>query len=481
MKMNTQIQILEKESNHRRRTFGEHFTSTDIFYKYIFPSIKNNLYKYIWVDLYAGEGNLILPILDLIPKNKRYEFFRQRIFLFDIQKNNIEKAIEKAVSYGIPKKVAEKNIVQQDTLKNFPKQLLNFEYPVFHITNPPYLYIGYIVKHGGRNLSYFQGANEGYQDLYQIALMNDAKNYLNKMIYIIPSNFLFSDSGSNKIRKDFFKFYNVKKVFLFEDKIFEHTGTNVGIFFFEKKKVFGNSKITFSGIKIKNGDKKCKEYVLKPENSYRIESKFEEFIKKYKSNKPLEIKFYITSDDILLNRGQEIVKVTNANNFNGKIYEKEEIRVSNRFKKEILLNILFVRTVDTGSSEGRAGLFNIKDVFGTEGIFATTPFRTHPIQIFFIPTLRHDEQKLLLEYFNILLEHFRKIDDSEFLTTFKYSEAEYTRKYLGLTKVKQLIQSFPILELTENQKKEFTEIIKSKNAENLVEFVTQNHKNLSLF
>ncbi|MDO8733858.1 MAG: N-6 DNA methylase, partial [Elusimicrobiota bacterium] len=281
--MNTQI--IEKESNHRRRTFGEHFTSTDIFDKYILPHIKDNLYKYIWIDLYAGEGNLILPILDLIPKNKRCEFFKERIYLFDIQYNNVNKAVEKAVSYGIPKKIAEKNIIQQDTLINFPKRLLNLKYPIFHITNPPYLYIGYIVKHGGRNLLYFRGENEGYQDLYQIALMNDARNYLDKMIYIIPSNFLFSDSGSNKIRKDFFKFYNVRKAFLFEDKIFEHTGTNVGIFFFEKKKIFGDSEISFSGVKIKNGDKKQKKYILRSENNYRIESKFEEFIKNYKSNK----------------------------------------------------------------------------------------------------------------------------------------------------------------------------------------------------
>jgi len=442
--MNTQIQI-EKETNHRRRTFGEHFTSTNIFNKYVLPHIKDDLYKYTWIDLYAGEGNLILPILALIPPNERCEFFRERIYLFDIQYNNLGKAIEKAYSYGIPKKIAEKNIVQQDTLKSFPKYLLNLKYPLFHITNPPYLYIGYIVKHGGRNLSYFKGENEGYQDLYQIALINDAKNYLNKMIYIIPSNFLFSDSGSNKIRKDFFKFYSIKKAFLFEDKIFEHTGTNVGIFFLEKKRIFGDSEISFSGVKIKNGDKKQKKYILRPENNYRIESEFEEFIKNYKSNKPLEIKFYITNDDIAQNRGQEIVKVTNANNYNGKIYEEEEIRVSNRFKKEILSNNLFVRTVDTGSSEGRAGLYNIKDVFGTDGIFAATPFRTHPIQIFFTPILSYSEQKLLLEYFNILLEYFRKIDDSEFLTTFKYSEAEYTRKYLGLTKVKQLIQTFSML------------------------------------
>jgi len=52
----------------KRREFGAHMTSIDVFKKFIFPEIKNILYNYTWVDLFAGEGNLILPILDEIPK-----------------------------------------------------------------------------------------------------------------------------------------------------------------------------------------------------------------------------------------------------------------------------------------------------------------------------------------------------------------------------------------------------------------------------
>ncbi|MCM8828672.1 MAG: hypothetical protein NC902_05240 [Candidatus Omnitrophica bacterium] len=40
----------------KRREFGAHFTSVDIFKKFIFPEIKNILYKYSWIDLFAGEG-----------------------------------------------------------------------------------------------------------------------------------------------------------------------------------------------------------------------------------------------------------------------------------------------------------------------------------------------------------------------------------------------------------------------------------------
>jgi hypothetical protein len=68
-----------------RRTFGEHITSKDIFLKYIFPEIKENLHEYIWVDFFAGEGDLILPILNNFPKQERIDFFEKNIYLFDVQ------------------------------------------------------------------------------------------------------------------------------------------------------------------------------------------------------------------------------------------------------------------------------------------------------------------------------------------------------------------------------------------------------------
>jgi hypothetical protein len=60
------------------------------------------------------------------------------------------------------------------------------------------------------------------------------------------------------------------------------------------------------------------------------------------------------------------------------------------------------------------------------------------------------------------LEHFRKKLDSEFLTTYKYSNTKYTRKYLGLRQVRKIIKTFPILELTNNEKAIMEEAIKNK-------------------
>lgn len=455
----------------KRRNFGEHLTSVKIFHEYIFPHIEEDIYNYVWVDLYAGEGNLILPILEYIPHTERINFFRERIFLFDIQSELVEKSIIKAKYYGVPENIAIENIIQKDTLQQFPKNILQRKLPIYHITNPPYLYIGYIVKQGGRNLTYFDGINEGYQDLYQIALINDLRNDIDEMIYIIPSNFLFGDSCSNKIRRDFLKFYSIQKVYFFEDKIFEYTGTHVGIFFFEKRGYICDKELRFRGIKNKNGDSIKREYVLKPENNYRAGNNFEEFIKKYKAKRRIKVKFYLTEKSVLEEKGNEEVEVINANKFNVKLYKREFIEVSVDFKKEILSNILFVRTVDTGTLKGRAGLYEIKEVFGVDGIFVSKTFRTHPIQIFFYPTLSIDDQIYLKKYFNLLLEYFREIDDSEFLTTFRYSETEYTRKYMGLTRVKELIQTFPILDISEKEKMEFKSLIDKKDTEKILKFI----------
>ena len=104
----------------KRREFGAHLTSVNIFKKFIFPEIKNILYQYTWIDLFAGEGNLVLPILETIPKNKRIDFFKEHIFLFDIQKEMVDKSIENAENYGISHEIVHQNIRARDTLQDYP-------------------------------------------------------------------------------------------------------------------------------------------------------------------------------------------------------------------------------------------------------------------------------------------------------------------------------------------------------------------------
>ncbi|MFX0004856.1 MAG: SAM-dependent DNA methyltransferase, partial [Candidatus Hermodarchaeota archaeon] len=77
----------------------------------------------------------------------------------------------------------------------------------------------------------------------------------------------------------------------------------------------------------------------------------------------------------------------------------------------------------------------------------------------------------LKDYFNFTLEVFRKKLDSEFLTTYKYSDAEYTRKYLGLTQVKKLIQTFPYHNINSKFKQKLRDLIDNKDFEGLLELL----------
>jgi len=449
-----------------RRTYGLHLTSVEIFNKYIFPEIKHKLLNYLWIDLYAGEGNLILPILKKIKTEDRIQFFENHIFLSDSQEEMVKKCRFVAQTYGIPEEIAKKRILIRDNLENFPQFLKKSEFPIFHITNPPYLYLGYIRKHNEtqKYIKLFEDKNKGYQDLYQIAMINDFRNDIENLIYIIPSNFLFGASVSNKFRMDFLKKYYILKMIIFETKIFKFTGTNICIGFFKKKKIPKAEDLKFSGIKIKKETQIItKDYYLKPKYKYRAGFEFDEFLEKYNVEEPIKIKFYLMNNEVLKEAGNYKIVVIDANNYRNNEYKKLALNVNEELKKEIESNILYVRTVDTGSYDGRVGLNIIQDDFGVEGIYVSSnTYRTHPIQIFFNDRVSINDQLLLKSYFNFVLEHFRDKLDSEFLTTYKYSKAIYTRKYLGLTQTKKLIETFPYKQLGSKMRKSLNLYIHNK-------------------
>jgi len=443
---------------------------------YIFPEIKDELYNYTWVDLYAGRGNLILPILEMIPYEERIEFFRNHIFLFDIQERMVQACIKKANSYGIPYKIAKKNIIQRDNLESFPEFLKRKKFPIFHITNPPYLYLGYIRKHKEtkRHLRYFENENDGYQDLYQIAMINDLRNEVDVLTYIIPTNFLFGASVSNKFRMDFLKYYNIKKIYIFERKVFENTGTNVLIGFFKKKKKAMIESINFKGIKIKKDTELKRDYLLEPEYKYRGGAEFNVFLKVFIANNPLEVKYYLSKEEVLKNLGNLKLSVIDTNQYISNEYLKRDLYVNKSIRNTVISNILYAKTIDSGSYEKRAGIYKIRKDFNVDGIYVSKkPYRTSPIHIFLKPNLDFNDQKLIENYFNFILEYYRKKLDSEFLTTYKYSSANYTRKYLGLTQVRNLIKTFPIIDMTENDKDKMMISIFDKNIDGILKILAQ--------
>ena len=464
----------EIEEKAKRRKYGQHLTSLDIFYKYILPEIKALLRDYLWVDLYAGEGNLILPILKEIQPNEREKFFKDHIFLADVHKEMVKRCISNAESYGISGEIARTNIKLRDNLESFPQILKRKKFPMFHITNPPYLYLGYIkkTKETQNYLDYFKNENAGYQDLYQIAMINDLRNEVGNLIYVIPSNFLFGASVSNKVRQDFLKYYRIAKMIIFETSMFEFTGTNICISFFTRKTQQKDEIQSFKAIKFKNKNTFLdREYRLDPKYKYRAGSEFDEFLEEFAAHNPLKISYYLQHDEVLKNSGPFEISVIDANKYENTRYRELTLKVNKNLQEKLHRNILYVRTVDTGSIDGRAGLGIVKEHFGVDGIFVSgNTYRTHPIQIFLNPELTFNDQLLLRNYFNIILEHFREKLDSEFLTTYKYSNANYTRKYLGLTQVRKIIETFPY-ELDLVKKKRLKAMIEKGSVIDIIEMI----------
>jgi hypothetical protein len=391
----------------------------------------------------------------------------------------VQKSIENAGEYGIPKDIAEQNIKVRDNLESFPQILKQQKFPIFHITNPPYLYLGYIRKHNEtqKYLGYFESNNEGYQDLYQIAMINDLRNEIENLIYVIPTNFLYGASVSNKFRLDFLKYYEITKMVIFETPMFEFTGTNICICFLKRKVNSKDETQSFEGLKFKDKNRFVnRKYILKPKYKYRAGSEFDEFFEENRNQNPLKVEYYLRKEEVLNNPGPFEIDVIDANKYENTQYRKLVLKVNERLKNKIVNNILFARTVDTGSVDGRAGLGIIKEYFGVEGIYVSgNTYRTHPIQIFLEPELTYNDQLLLRNYVNSILEHFRYKLDSEFLTTYKYSNADYTRKYLGLTQIRCIMETFPY-DIKEENKELLISYIKTSEIESIFKLVSL-HKN----
>lgn len=469
----------------RRRALGEHLTPSALFREYVLPQLAPLRTQYRWVDMFAGDGDLILPLLELTPPAERAEFFREHIFLYDIQPEKVDRCIQRVVQLGVPESLARQNIQCRDTLAEYPSEILNSSLPVYHVTNPPYLYIGYIVKHPETQpyLQYFKGINEGYQDLYQIALINDLRHGIPRMVYIIPTNFLFGYSNSNKIRDDFMPFYEIERALLFEKELFEYTGVHVAICFFKRKERPAREVQEFEGVKINHAPQK-RSYRLSPAFHYRAGAEFEEFTTQFRARTPLEVEYYLYLSTIEQNRGEHPLCLVDANEFTGKGYRRFSAEVSEQLYLRVKANPLFVRTLDTGTADGRAGLYLIPEIFQADGIVVTkSPYRTHPIQVFLEPTLPYEDILLLRDYFNLLLEHFRALTDSEFLTTYKYSESAYTRKYLGLSQAKALIETFPYLDVSVVQREQLRQLVTARDAQGVIGLlkVIRSGGNLSLW
>lgn len=448
-------------SKSRKRADGVHYTPESIFEEHIFPSIKDDLWSYCWTDLFCGEGNLIFPIVEKIPRTDRGRFFEQHVRMRDISHTAVRRCISKAMRLGVPEAIARKSISVSDTLLAFPE--IDSGYEVYHITNPPYLYIGYIMKHAEtqRHLKYFEGGNAGLQDLYQVALANDIRRGTRKMVYIIPSNFLFADSASNRIRRMVFPKYRLGRAIVFEKRIFAETGTNVMVGFFESKGTGDSSPQEIELTKI--GSTETRERItVNSGGRWRAGGHFDAIVGGMPRNY-IKISFYLMSHEVESSPGPRAVTLVDSSKYSSSSYATSSARVSAGLAEKIMRNDIWVRTVDTGSEQGKAGFYSIRDSFNADGIVvgSNSTYRTSPIQVFIDPPLDQESIRFMRLWANSLLNYMREAFGSDFMTTYKYSNSKYARKYLGLKQAKSLLRACPVA-LVEGERCAIERLLESK-------------------
>ena len=77
---------------------------------------------------------------------------------------------------------------------------------------------------------------------------------------------------------------------------------------------------------------------------------------------------------------------------------------------------------------------------------------------------------------DLLLERRRALTDSEFMTTYKYSESAYTRKYLGLSQAKALIETFQYLGLSVGGRERLQRAVRAGNSEATLQVIADNSR-----
>ena len=209
----------------KKKNYGQFFTTN---YKYILEglTIPNNIINII--EPFTGNGDL----LNFVEEKEKYN-----IECYDIDPKN-------------------DNTKKQDTIKNPP----NYK-DKFILTNPPYL---------ARNKSDDKSCFDLYNtnDLYKCFLEELIKNNPLGGIIIIPLNYWCSIRESDiNLRKRFLKVFNIIRLNIFEEQVFDDTTYTVCSFQFELDK--SSNKVHNIPIKI-YPLKKDLNIILNQDNNYTI-------------------------------------------------------------------------------------------------------------------------------------------------------------------------------------------------------------------
>lgn len=304
-------------------------------------------------------------------------------------KKNKVKSIK---GYDIDKRYIDKKIV---FFNNSINKIKKYD---FILTNPPYLHKNKANQE--TKDKYFFGKNTIFEDLYQISI-NSILN-CNEGIIIVPLNFLCAEN-SQRIRNLFFHAFEIIKLNIFSEQVFEDTAYNVISFYFKKNKT--HLEINKIPATIFPEGKNI-DIVLEKRFNWQFGG---EFINKIRNAKN-DLGIYRLTEDYCQS-GEYQVEMALQN-----IKQKTFYPVSGEFKSVLEKNILFLRAIDSKNGK-KIQLEDIRN-YKIAGLLGKNSSR-NMAHLIFKNELSINMQLELMGKFNEELNKERSKYLSFFLTNFR--------------------------------------------------------------
>lgn len=391
-----------------KHQYGQHYTPELITSKYKDVLLDIELKGRIVVDPFVGEGNLLLDYLSFFSNDKAIELLKnKRVVGYDIDIKSLErvKSIFKK-KYNLEESLLDEIFIKKNSLN---RNVCKKEH--FILTNPPYLARNVCKKSFPKDYKKIFSKNN-FSDYYELALDMYSKN---EGIWIVPSNVL-SSFKMESIRRKLLKKFAIKNINLFQTPIFKDTRISVTSFYLEWDKNIQKTldinfidinKESLKKIDIKSNGKICNEWI-------ELTKEKEEVVKLGLLRKEIQ-------------SGENEITLLNEN------YQKETLYVNDTTYEMLKNNCLILRTTDTGSTDGRIGIYSIFELYEDSESKSLITKNTSRlcVPIFFKEEISIEKQLIIKQEINKELEHYRKKYNSIFLTSFKNATQENPRKRIS--------------------------------------------------
>ncbi len=359
-------------------------------------------------QFFTTNSDYILQGLGVFVKDKEvFDPFAGKQDLLNWSKKN---GCKKVVGFDCDKKhVDNKNVFLNNSLK-FPRKYK------FICTNPPYLHKNKASKKIKND--FFSGENSIFEDLYQVSIFSILN--CEEGIIIVPLNFLCAEN-SKKIREIFFDKFEIIKLNIFSEQVFNDTTYNVISFYFRKKSASSNKNIIEAIIYPESKEVKL---TLEKKHNWQFGGDFINKIKNIKNELGI---FRLTEN--YLKSGEYSVEVALQN-----INDKKVLKINDNIKKILEKNILFLRAID--SKNGKK--IQLEDIrkYKILGLIGKNTSR-NMAHLIFKKEISVVEQIELMNKFNKELSVNRDKYFSFFLTNFRDNNRkrisfDLTYKFLNL-------------------------------------------------